>query len=69
MDMNQIREKARADMGGMCHACPVCDGRACGTRIPGPGSRGGDAYRNYQAWQQWQLLSMLVAIWRLLSAK
>lgn len=55
MDINQLREKARTDMGGMCHACPVCDGRACGTRIPGPGSKGGDAYRNYQAWQQWQL--------------
>lgn len=55
MNMNEIRENARAAMGGMCHACPVCDGRACGTRIPGPGSRGGDALRNYQAWQQWQL--------------
>ena len=33
--------------------CPICDGRACGNTIPGPGAKGiGDvAIRNYEKWK------------------
>ena len=44
---------ARGNMGH-CHACPVCDGRACKNSIPGPGAKGSGtvAIRNYEAWQK-----------------
>lgn len=37
-----------------CKACPVCNGKACGNSIPGPGSKGvGDtAMRNYEKWRE-----------------
>lgn len=43
---------ARGNMGH-CNACPVCDGRGCKNRIPGPGAKGTGtvAIRNYEAWQ------------------
>lgn len=53
MTYKELLDAARPRMGAVCKACPVCDGRACGNRIPGPGAKGaGDtAIRNYQAWQ------------------
>lgn len=38
---------------GACRACPICDGRACGSTIPGPGAKGSGtvAVRNFDAWQ------------------
>lgn len=41
-------------MDNQCVNCKVCNGRACGNRIPGPGSKGiGDtAIRNYDKWQE-----------------
>jgi len=44
-------------MKGKCSACPVCNGRACKNRIPGPGAKGvGDtAIRNYDKWQEIRL--------------
>lgn len=37
-----------------CLACNECNGRACGKKIPGPGSKGvGDgATRNYEGWKK-----------------
>lgn len=54
MDYNQMLEQARKDIGKYCKACPVCNGKACGNRIPGPGAKGvGDtAIRNYDKWQE-----------------
>lgn len=54
MDYNQMLEQARKDIGEYCKACPVCNGKACGNRIPGPGAKGvGDtAIRNYDKWQE-----------------
>ena len=45
---------ARTCSGPYCKACPVCNGRACGSQMPGPGSKGiGDtAMRNYDAWKR-----------------
>lgn len=41
-------------MEGGCRMCPVCNGRACGNMIPGPGAKGiGDtAIRNYDKWKE-----------------
>ena len=53
MDYNEILAAGREAMT-MCRACPVCDGRACGNRMPGPGSKppGNAAARNYEKWQE-----------------
>lgn len=53
MTYTEILEAARPLMGKVCKACPVCNGRACGNKIPGPGAKGmGDtAIRNFEAWQ------------------
>lgn len=39
---------------GFCYMCPVCNGKACGNTIPGPGAKGvGDvAIRNYDKWKE-----------------
>jgi 4-hydroxymandelate oxidase len=54
MTYDELLMNAKNCVGRYCHACPVCDGRACGNHIPGPGAKGtGDvAIRNYDAWQK-----------------
>ena len=54
MTYNEVLEKARANIGPYCKACPVCNGKACGNAMPGPGSKnpGNGAARNYDAWQR-----------------
>lgn len=54
MTYQEVLEAARQDIGEHCKACAVCDGRACGNQIPGPGAKGcGDtAVRNYNKWQE-----------------
>ena len=54
MDYKEVREKARGNIGPYCKACPVCNGKACGNSMPGPGSKGpgNGAARNYDAWQK-----------------
>lgn len=49
MDHNQILKNAKKNMDGFCIGCPVCNGLACKTKVPGPGGKGtGDAYtRNF----------------------
>ena len=53
MDYNEILAAARAELTG-CKACPVCNGRACGNSMPGPGCKapGNAAARNYDKWQE-----------------
>ena len=51
MQYNEVLQAARGNMGP-CKACPICNGIGCGTNIPGPGSRGNIAIRNYEAWQR-----------------
>ncbi len=50
----EVLASARGNIGAYCKACPVCNGKACGNQIPGPGAKGnGDvAIRNYDAWQK-----------------
>ena len=54
MDYNEILKEAAGLMGPYCKACPVCNGRACGNCVPGPGSKlpGNTAARNYDKWQE-----------------
>ena len=53
MTYQEMLEKAKTCIGPYCKACPVCNGRACGNLIPGPGAKGtGDvAIRNFEAWK------------------
>ena len=52
MTFEEVRIQAKSRLGDKCKACPVCNGKACGNSIPGPGSKGiGDtAMRNYSKW-------------------
>ena len=54
MTYQEMLSAARACSGPYCKACPVCNGKACGATIPGPGAKGSGtvAAANYQAWQQ-----------------
>ena len=53
MTYQEILAAARTCSGPYCKACPVCNGRACGNTMPGPGAKGTGtvAARNYDAWQ------------------
>ena len=53
MTYQEVLEHARTCSGPSCKACPVCNGRACGSVIPGPGAKGTGtvAIRNYEVWQ------------------
>lgn len=54
MTYQETMENARSVIGKYCKACPVCNGKACGNQMPGPGAKGvGDtAVRNYEKWQE-----------------
>lgn len=54
MTQKEVLEQARKCLGAYCKGCPVCNGRACGNQIPGPGAKGvGDtAIRNYDKWKE-----------------
>lgn len=54
MIYEEVLKAARECIGDNCFACPVCNGKACGNKLPGPGAKGiGDAaIRNYEAWKR-----------------
>ena len=54
MNYNEILAAAKDCVGPYCKACPVCNGRACGNTMPGPGCKypGNVAARNYDKWQE-----------------
>ena len=54
MEYKEILESARTCIGPYCKACPVCNGKACGNQVPGPGAKapGNGFTRNYDAWQK-----------------
>ena len=54
MTYEELLASARESLSKNCKACPVCDGKACKNKIPGPGAKGvGDnAIRNYNKWQE-----------------
>lgn len=53
MTYEELQKKAREYMQPHCMACSICNGKACGNRLPGPGAKGiGDvAIRNHEAWK------------------
>lgn len=57
MDYKEVMEEAKKVLG-KCKGCPVCNGVACRNTIPGPGAKGvGDtAIRNYNKWQEVQVV-------------
>ena len=54
MTYSDVLAHARECIGPYCKACPVCNGAACGNKIPGPGAKGvGDtAIRNFNKWAE-----------------
>ncbi len=54
MNYSDAVQNAKGKCGPFCKVCPVCDGRACNTGMPGPGAKlpGNVAARNYQKWQE-----------------
>lgn len=54
MTYQEVLENARKTIKN-CKACPVCNGLACGTTMPGPGSKGGCAHENWKAWRNIRL--------------
>lgn len=54
MNYREVVEAARPRLGRYCKGCYVCNGKACGSTMPGPGAKGtGDtAIRNYAKWQE-----------------
>lgn len=54
----ELLEQARVNLDPYCKACPICDGKACKNKIPGPGAKGtGDnATRNYLSWQNYRII-------------
>ena len=58
MNYKEVLENAKKNMAGQCQACAICDGVACGNKIPGPGSKapGNGAHDNYMAWQKYRVM-------------
>lgn len=54
MTYQEVLENAKTCMGEHCKACPVCNGKACSNKMPGPGAKGSGtvAIRNYDKWQE-----------------
>ena len=54
MTYHEILAAAKTEVGPYCKACPVCNGRACGNAMPGPGCKypGNVAARNFDKWQE-----------------
>ena len=54
MNYSEVQELAKTCIGPYCKACPVCNGKACGNAMLGPGCKypGNVAARNYEKWQE-----------------
>lgn len=54
MTYDELVKNAKENIGKNCLVCPVCNGKACGNKLPGPGAKGTGivSFRNYDAWQQ-----------------
>lgn len=57
MEYSEVLENAKKTIGPNCKVCPVCNGLACGNKMPGPGSKapGNGANDNYNAWHKIKL--------------
>lgn len=54
MTYDEVVKNAKQNIGDKCVVCPVCNGKACGSKMPGPGAKGTGvvSQRNYDAWQK-----------------
>ncbi len=54
MTYPEVLENARGCSGPHCKVCPVCNGRACSNKMPGPGAKGSGtgAVKNFEGWQK-----------------
>lgn len=54
MTYEEVLSNAKTCMGEFCKVCPVCNGKACSNKVPGPGAKGSGtvAIRNYDKWQE-----------------
>ena len=54
MDYKEIHAAAASEVGTICKNCDICNGKACGNAMPGPGCKfpGNTAARNYEKWQE-----------------
>ncbi len=54
MTYQEIHDAAAGQIGPYCKNCAVCNGRACGNAMPGPGCKapGNVSARNYEKWQE-----------------
>lgn len=57
MNFNEVTDKARGRIGNFCKACYVCNGKACGNKVPGPGAKGSGtgAVENFDAWKKFKV--------------
>ncbi len=58
MTYEELLASARESIGDKCKACSVCDGKACGNHVPGPGAKGlgKTAIENFNAWRNTNVL-------------
>lgn len=54
MTYEEVQKLTKDCIGPYCKSCPVCNGKACGNAMPGPGCKvpGNVAARNYEKWQE-----------------
>ena len=54
MTYQEIHDAAASQVGPYCKNCALCNGRACGNSVPGPGCKypGNTAARNFDKWQE-----------------
>lgn len=54
MTYEEVHAAANGQVGPYCKNCPVCNGKACGNTMPGPGCKypGKTAERNFDKWQE-----------------
>ena len=57
MTYDELLASARESIGDKCKACPVCDGKACRNRVPGPGAKGLGltAINKFEAWRNYKV--------------
>lgn len=62
MTYKELLENARKNTDGRCKHCPVCDGKACGGVVPGPGARGtGSTFtHSYEVLQEIKILPEVI---------
>ena len=54
MTYQEVLDNAQGKMGPSCRVCPVCNGKACRSTMPGPGAKvyGDTAIRNFEEWKK-----------------